>query len=70
MIDMTVKQLFEQLDKWGAAQSMIVLRDKDDVPIKAIIVVSGIPETGEIVEAVEKITSSWDEDEERSDAAL
>lgn len=58
----TVGDLLAELDRWGAAHAEIVYRDGADVAVGAVIVVQGIPETGEIIAAIEALQEKWDSD--------
>lgn len=62
--EITVQDLFDEAEKWGAAKMQIVFSDENDVPTHAVIVVKGQPETSEIIEAVEAVQDRWDEESE------
>lgn len=57
--DPTVSKLFAQLREWGAASITQVMRDENEVPLRAIIIVEGVPETGEILAVVDPVIESW-----------
>lgn len=58
----TIQSLFDSLDQWGAATARIVLRNHDDEPFRAVIVVDGIEETKDVIEALDKLEESWNND--------
>lgn len=61
--DPTVSELFSRLHTWGAAYMATVVRDADGNVLRAIIVVEGQPEAGEIVAACEALSDEWALDE-------
>lgn len=55
----TIDDLFLSLKRFGAATGSFVVRDENDKPVRAVIVVEG-EETQEIIDAVDAVVESWD----------
>lgn len=63
-IEQAAARLRKLLADTGAASFLVVNRDADGRGLAATIVVRGIPETDEIVEAVEAVQDSWDAEDD------
>jgi hypothetical protein len=63
-LDKTLGESLETMDEMNAAIQKITLHDNDDTPSAALILCEGVPETEEVLNAVEMTEDAWHEDEE------
>ena len=56
----TIKEMFELAKETNAGVIKQIARDKEGLPLAAVIVTNGTEETQEILDAVEKIEKGWD----------
>lgn len=61
-VGVKAKELAKMINDTGAASAKIVIRNRLNEPSGMIMVVHGENEAKEIVEAVEKIESSWSDE--------
>lgn len=61
----TVQDLFDTLEEWNAGVIKIVPRDESGKALRAVIVVQGVPDTDEILNAIQAVEQSWEEEDDR-----
>lgn len=70
MGELTIGPLLDQLDRFGGRLATVVASDRDGTALKAVIVVSGQPETDDILAAIHAVEAAWEvarENEEGED---
>lgn len=59
--DAKISDAMGALKDTGASMMKIVIRDRDDKPLGAAIFVRGRAETTDIIDACDRIESTWDD---------
>lgn len=64
----TIQGMFDGLAEWGASIARMVVRGHDDEPLRAVIVVDGIGETQDVLDALDEVEAAWEQVREADDA--
>ena len=61
-----VIEMIEWMEPSGAACAQLIIRGKDDVALGGVIILNGVPETQEIIDAVTLIEAQWESEDQEN----